>query len=149
MNQENDKAIAIPTKQFFVSMLTRDISLSDAILDLIDNCLDGALRSSPEGNVDYSKYSISITLSADKFCIHDNCGGIPRETAKNYAFKMGREPDDERDSTTETIGMYGVGMKRAIFKMGRDALVRTLCKDDAFEVPISSDWLDKIGRAHV
>ena len=38
-----DQAQASPTKQFFVSMLTRDISLADAILDLVDNCLDGAL----------------------------------------------------------------------------------------------------------
>ena len=41
-NVSADTAAAIPTKQFFVSMLTRDISLADAILDLIDNCLDGA-----------------------------------------------------------------------------------------------------------
>lgn len=38
-----DTAQASPTKQFFVSMLTRDISLADAILDLLDNCLDGAM----------------------------------------------------------------------------------------------------------
>ena len=34
-----------PTKAFFVEMLTRDIELEDAILDLLDNCVDGALRS--------------------------------------------------------------------------------------------------------
>jgi len=39
-----DRAEVSPTKQFFVSMLTRDINLADAILDLLDNCLDGALR---------------------------------------------------------------------------------------------------------
>lgn len=33
--------------------------------------------------------------------------------------------------------MYGVGMKRAIFKMGREALVRTRYGDDTFEVPRS------------
>ena len=55
---------------------------------------------------------------------------------------MGREPDDDRDAEVETIGMYGVGMKRAIFKMGRDSLVRTRFDGDAFEVPISSAWLD-------
>ena len=36
-------ADAMPTKDFFVRMITRDISLEDCILDLIDNCLDGAL----------------------------------------------------------------------------------------------------------
>lgn len=142
MSTEPDKAAAIPTKQFFVSMLTRDISLADAILDLIDNCLDGALRSANGGEVDYSQYLVKVTLTDEEFSIEDNCGGIPREVAKNYAFKMGREPDDQRDSDSETIGMYGVGMKRAIFKMGRSALVKTMHIDDAFEVPITSDWLD-------
>lgn len=140
-----DRAEASPTKQFFVSMLTRDISLADAILDLVDNCLDGALRLADGKEVDYAKHFVNIELAKDSFSIEDNCGGIPREVAKNYAFKMGREPDDDRDSETETIGMYGVGMKRAIFKMGREALVRTRCGKDTFDVPITSGWLDAKG----
>jgi hypothetical protein len=137
-----DRAEASPTKQFFVSMLTRDISLADAILDLVDNCLDGALRLADGSDVDYAQHFVKIEIAKDHFTIADNCGGIPRDVAKNYAFKMGRDPDDDRDSDTETIGMYGVGMKRAIFKMGRNALVRTRCDKDTFEVPITSDWLD-------
>ncbi|HDR9192532.1 ATP-binding protein [Burkholderia vietnamiensis] len=137
-----DQAQASPTKQFFVSMLTRDISLADAILDLLDNCLDGAMRLANGVDVDYAKHFVKIEIAGDHFSITDNCGGIPRDIAKNYAFKMGREPDDDRDSDAETIGMYGVGMKRAIFKMGRNALVRTRYGDDTFEVPITSQWLD-------
>jgi hypothetical protein len=140
-----DRAEASPTKQFFVSMLTRDINLADAILDLLDNCLDGALRLANGNSVDYALHFVRIELTVGRFSIEDNCGGIPREVAKNYAFKMGREPDDERDSDTETIGMYGVGMKRAIFKMGREALVRTRYGNDTFEVPITSAWLNAKG----
>lgn len=142
MKASTDTATAVPTKQFFVSMLTRDIKLEDAILDLIDNCLDGALRLGNGSKPDYARYWVRITLAKDQFLIEDNCGGIPREVAKNYAFKMGREPDDTRDSDTETIGMYGVGMKRAIFKMGRNALVKTRHAEDTYEVPITSAWLD-------
>lgn len=142
MKLSPDTAKAIPTKQFFVSMLTRDISLVDAILDLIDNCLDGALRLGTGDGVDYAKHFVKISLSKEQFCIEDDCGGIPRDVAINYAFKMGREHDDDRDSDAETIGMYGVGMKRAIFKMGKDALVRTRHADDTFEVPITSRWLE-------
>lgn len=140
-----DQAQASPTKRFFVPMLTRDINLADAILGLLDNCLDGALRFADGGNVDYAQHFVKIELAADHFSIEDNCGGIRRKVAKNYAFKTGREPDDDRDSETETIGMYGVGMKRAIFKMGREALVRTRYSDDTFEVPITSAWLDAKG----
>ncbi|PRH82257.1 ATP-binding protein [Arenimonas caeni] len=141
MKLSNDTAKAVPTKQFFVSMLTRDISLDDAILDLIDNCLDGAMRLANGGDVDYGKHHVKIKLSKDLFSIEDNCGGIPREVAINYAFKMGRDADDKRDADTETIGMYGVGMKRALFKMGTDALVKTRHGEDTFEVHIDSNWL--------
>lgn len=142
MKPTADKAQASPTKQFFVSMLTRDISLDDAILDLLDNCLDGALRLAKGEKVDYSKHFVKIELTGERFSMADNCGGIPRDTAIKYAFKMGREIDEKRDSDTETIGMYGVGMKRAIFKMGREALVRTRHQEDSFEVPITSEWLE-------
>lgn len=142
MRPSADIAQATPTKQFFVSMLTRDISLADAILDLVDNCLDGALRLADGNNVNYSKHIVKISLTSSSFSIEDNCGGIPRDIAMNYAFKMGRDLDDTRDAETETIGMYGVGMKRAIFKMGRNAVVKTRNGSDTFEVPISSEWLD-------
>lgn len=38
-------ASAIPHKRFFLEMFTRDISLQDCILDLIDNSVDGIIRS--------------------------------------------------------------------------------------------------------
>lgn len=142
MSDEHDSALAIPTKQFFVSMLTRDISLVDAILDLIDNSLDGALRVANGSEPDYARHFVSIELGENHFLIRDNCGGIPREIARKYAFKMGRDPDDDRDSDAETIGMYGVGMKRAIFKMGRDSSVHTAHDGDDFTVIISPAWLD-------
>jgi hypothetical protein len=142
MRQSGDIAQASPTKQFFVSMLTRDISLADAILDLVDNCLDGALRLADGQHVDYSKHIVKISLTSISFSIVDNCGGIPRDIAMNYAFKMGRDSDDKRDAESETIGMYGIGLKRAIFKMGRNAKVKTRNGSDTFEVPISSEWLN-------
>lgn len=141
MSNNEDRADATPTKQFFVDMLTRDIRLVDAILDLIDNCIDGALRLAGENDVEYSRHVISINVSEDYFSISDDCGGIPREIARKYAFRMGREIDDDRDSSSETIGMYGVGMKRAIFKMGKQANIKTMHLDDCFEVCIDPNWL--------
>src|SRR5260221_2749831 len=106
---------ANPTKRFFVEMLTRDIELQDAILDLLDNCVDGILRSTKDkhGKRDsqpYRGYWARITLNEKKFQIVDNCGGIPLALAKKYAFMMGR-PEDEGDSDVPTVGMYGIGMK--------------------------------------
>ena len=36
------KAAGAPTKEFFVEVLGRDIQLVDAIVDLVDNSVDGA-----------------------------------------------------------------------------------------------------------
>ncbi len=44
-NDHDRSAHANPTKAFFVSMITRDITLEDSILDLIDNSVDSAWMS--------------------------------------------------------------------------------------------------------
>lgn len=66
-----------PTKEFFVEMLTRDIDLTDAILDLLDNCLDGVLRKRGSMDIkrddfDYSGFEANITIEKDCFIIQDN-----------------------------------------------------------------------------
>lgn len=139
-------ASAAPAKRFFVEMLTRDIELQDAILDLLDNCVDGAMRLNKGRKVNskrpYEGYSAWIEFDAEKFTITDNCGGIPLTVAENYAFRMGR-PDANRDPELPTVGVYGIGMKRAIFKMGRSASITSqTIAGEGFEVEISSTWLD-------
>ncbi len=136
-------AIASPTKSFFVSMLTRDIELQDALLDLLDNCVDGIVRSG-SANYDsdhpYDGFEASITLAPDYFTIEDNCGGIPIEVAKKYAFAIGRPAGSEPDDHSATVGMYGIGMKRAIFKIGTEALVESQ-HDTGFIVEFSPSWM--------
>jgi len=39
-----DTVNAAPTKRLFIEMLTRDVSLEDAVLDLIDNAIDSVCR---------------------------------------------------------------------------------------------------------
>jgi hypothetical protein len=132
-----------PTKRFFVSMLTRDIELSDALLDLIDNSIDGATRQL-KGKVKkadaYHGFEARLTLSAKSFDIADNCGGIPKDAIKD-AFLLGR-PKVGKDKGIPTIGVYGIGMKRAIFKIGEEAEVESYADDGAFSVAYTSDWLD-------
>ena len=130
-----------PGKSFFVHMLTRDIALSDAILDLLDNCVDGILRAkiASDGDKPYSNYWAKITIAKDQFILEDNCGGIPWEN-RSYAFKLGR-PADYINSQDSTIGTYGIGMKRAIFKMGENAVIHTKTKTHAYKVSVNKPWL--------
>ncbi|MEL7520297.1 MAG: ATP-binding protein [Cyanobacteria bacterium J06553_1] len=143
---------AAPTKNFFVEMLTRDIDLKDAILDLLDNCIDGIQRTLRDDGRDEDKQELneetpydgfwaSINVSEEGFVIEDNCGGIPLDVAQRYAFRMGKPRDITDDDNIATIGTYGIGMKRAIFKMGQSAEVISQTNEDAFKVLIQPDWL--------
>ena len=127
-------ARAYPTKAFFVNMITRDITLEDSILDLIDNSIDGASKC--EGNprinldneLDLSPYCIAITATPQEFSIVDNCGGMTLDDAVDYAFTFGRRQDEMYSNYS--IGVYGIGMKRAAFKLGRAIDVRSTFIDD-------------------
>lgn len=139
-------ANAAPAKRFFVEMLVRDIELDDAILDLLDNCVDGAMRSNAQARDvaslerPYEGYWAEIELDADRFRIRDNCGGIDVELAKASAFRLGRK-DENLDEDIPTVGLYGIGMKRAIFKLGSSAVVRSAHGSSYFEVAITPEWL--------
>jgi hypothetical protein len=136
-----------PTKRLFVSMLTRDIELDDAILDLLDNCVDGAMRANP-GKIGspspFKGRKAEITLSKERFVIKDNCGGIPPDYIEN-AFSLGR-PSIEMDGDLPTIGMYGIGMKRAIFKMASEATVSSVHKERKVSVKYTETWLDPLNK---
>lgn len=117
MEVQNKKVDASPTKGFFIYMLTRDIDVRPAIVELIDNSIDGAKKIRKDKG--YKGLFIKISMSQDKFIIEDNCGGIDIETAQKYAFQFGRSSDRENDLHGYFTGIFGIGMKRALFKLGK------------------------------
>jgi len=134
---------ASPTKEFFIHMLTRDVLITRAILDLVDNSVDGARRLKPDDN--YSGLRVSIQFSADEFRIEDNCGGIPVDIARDYAFRFGR-PKNAPNTTASSVGQFGVGMKRTFFKLGRYFSVRSNTSTSRFEMAVDvDDWLNQPG----
>ncbi|WP_371180917.1 ATP-binding protein [Xanthomonas sacchari] len=131
---------ASPTKDFFISIITRDISLQDAVKDLVDNCIDGARRLRGEGL--YEGLHVSIEMSKDHFVIADNCGGIPVSVAREYAFRFGRPAG--APTTQGSIGQFGVGMKRSLFKMGNNFEVKSKSLDSEFELSVNvHEWRAK------
>ncbi|HVY39527.1 MAG TPA: ATP-binding protein [Polyangia bacterium] len=121
---------AEPTKEFFISMLSKDIGLIPAIIDLIDNSLDGALRLKEERSFD--GLHVNVDFSPSKFSISDNCGGIPVDIARNYAFCFGRP--DGMPPTEHSMGQFGVGMKRALFKLGNLFTIDSTTATSHFQV---------------
>lgn len=126
-----------PTKEFFVEMLTRDVPLDIAILDLVDNSIDGAKRL--RGQDAFDDLEVDIQFGQGHFSITDNCGGIPFELAKNYAFRFGRPKDTP--ALKHSVGRFGVGMKRALFKIGAEFTVSTRSELESYNIVVKvSEW---------
>ena len=154
---END-VDASPTKAFFVEMLTRDIELKDAVLDLLDNCLDGVMRTiggrkasakAKRSETPYAGFHAEIEFDKDHFRITDDCGGMDKETLEKKAFRLGRPKLDPATKSLPTVGLYGIGMKRAIFKMGSSCVVTTRYGDKAYQVIITPEWLQDDKQWHL
>ena len=127
-----------PTKKFFIEMITRDISIEDAIIDLLDNSIDGANNVNPD---DYSGLEIELNVNSEEFSIKDNCGGFSLETAQKYAFRFGRP--DEAPKVNNTVGRFGIGMKRSLFKIGKNFIVESESAKDHFKVEVNVDEWSK------
>lgn len=139
MERELYKADANPTKDFFIYMITRDIETKAAIVELIDNSIDGARKI--RNNGDYSGLKIDISFDKDCFKITDNCGGFDVDTAVKYAFKFGRPGNREKEKGLFT-GLFGIGMKRALFKLGNKFTVTSTTKKTHFRVEVDVDeWI--------
>src|SRR5690606_8396757 len=97
-----------------------------------------------DDQTDLSAFKISIRIEEDCFEISDNCGSITLDDAVDYAFTFGRKDDAETENFS--IGVYGIGMKRAVFKLGSQIDIRSTYEADgspsSFRVPINvEDWL--------
>lgn len=134
------KTSARPTKNFFVNLFTKDIDLEGAIFDLIDNSIDGAARNASNVKSDkkYSGKWINILISGNTFSITDNCGGIP-ENLIPYAFRFGR-PEERPEEPTDTVGIYGIGMKRSMYRMGTSGRVVSRNAKREYKVHFSEEW---------
>jgi len=148
-------ALALPRKKFFLEMFTRDISLHECILDLIDNSIDGFIRSrhvnldashliattaTPEGEA-IQKGRIEIICSPNRFIIRDNCGGITRSEAEGEVFNFGHSGTT---APATQLGAYGIGLKRAIFKIGDHFEMTSQTATEGFSVKVDVDnWSDR------
>lgn len=123
---------AFPAKSFFIRSLVKDIDLIDAVLDLVDNSIDNHIRNNLK-----ERKNIYISLSETKFVIEDNCGGIRRDKVAEEVFRFGKISDEK----AKTIGVFGIGLKRAFFKMGTNILLESDDGNDFFSVNIGKEWL--------
>jgi hypothetical protein len=80
--------------------------------------------------------AISILISPEIFQIIDFCGGISIKRAKEEVFRFGRS-----SSFPSVLGVYGIGLKRAIFKIGKKIRIESRTPQEGFIVDIDvENW---------
>lgn len=129
---KNETVNASPTKRFFIAVLIKDINFLDAIVELVDNSVDSARTESGTANI--SSKIIEIAYDKKQFSIKDNAAGISIDKAKNYVFRFGRPPN--APPTPGSVGEFGVGMKRALFKIDRHFEVESWTKTEHVRVVV-------------
>jgi hypothetical protein len=147
---------AEPSKAFFIDMLTRDIGIIECLFDLIDNALDKAVtrsganvmsileRDNGSRAVRVTDSKIAISYTQSEFTIVDTCGGISIDEAVNDVFRLGGEIGSHGGGMR--LSVYGIGMKRAMFKLGKLVTVESWTDDEYFKVDIDVDtWKDEAG----
>lgn len=146
-------ADASPEKRLFVSLITRDIPLVAAFLDLIDNSVNAAiepfsaqLKTAP----DYlsvlhdeeitPKVLISLDISDARVVIRDDATGISAKVAEHHVFKFGRAEGEAHEH--DRLSVYGIGLKRAIFKLGNLITIKSDHVAGGFDMKLNvASWL--------
>lgn len=140
-------ADASPEKRLFIGLLTRDIPMAAAFLDLIDNSINAAVEIFSEKLKTADDYlavfaddtikptiNIDLNISQNKVEISDTAKGISAETAQSHVFKFGR-PKEERHPE-DRLSVYGIGLKRAMFKLGNKIVMRSDHVDGGFDLDL-------------
>lgn len=134
MKQQVGTLDAIPAKRMFLSIIA-DYDLNKSICELIDNAFDVWTRNNRVGPI-----CIDVDLDQDerKITVTDNAGGIPPAELRNIVGpgQSGSSPEDE------TIGIFGVGTKRAVVALARQVRVSTRFRDDkTYQIEFDDSWL--------
>lgn len=146
------EAQASPEKRLFISLLTRDIPLVAAFLDLLDNSINAAVEPSAKRLETAEGYmavfqddsvtpnvDIRLQVSGERVEIVDTATGISAETARQHVFKFGRAADDSHEG--DRLSVYGIGLKRAIFKLGNKITMSSDHIDGGFDLKLDvSVW---------
>ncbi|MFB6414387.1 ATP-binding protein [Bradyrhizobium tunisiense] len=135
MKRQVGKLDAVPSKRLFLSIIA-DYDLNKSICELVDNGFDVWTRAGRE-----SAINIKLTLNEDQGTIRveDDAGGLARDELR---FIVGPGQSGS-SSTDETIGIFGVGTKRAVVALAEDIRIRTRYgAGETYQVEFDETWLN-------
>ena len=148
MNNSDKMIETSPRKDFFISLITRDIQLNNCILDLIDNSVDWIIKlnkvdlsnflNSKIDNSSLSNFFIKININKDIFSISDNWSWITEEILRKYAFRFWALESDA-DRNYNSLWAFWIWMKRAFFKIWKKIKINKKTNNATITVNLDVD----------
>jgi len=134
MKKEIDTLDATPSKRLFLSIIA-DYDLNKSICELIDNGIDVWIRRNKLKSI---TINISLDTKQQTIVVEDNAGGLPKSELR-YIVGPGQTGTNP---TEETIGIFGVGTKRAVVALAQDIKIKTrYMRDKTYQVEFDDDWI--------
>ena len=102
-------------------------------LDVSEHLIAGTKAKKINGRID-------VSFSAARFEVKDNCGGVSIAEATDQIFLLGNPADGGHEAG---LGVYGIGMKRAFFKIGKTISFQSHTTTEELRIDINVDnWKD-------
>lgn len=124
-----------PTKKYLVGGITKDVTIEACIFDLIDNSIDAFPKKKDQLISDYEDYSIELLINEKSFSIKDCGHGIDRELLIKDTLRFGSQTNHHNSS----IGFFGIGLNRALFKLGKNIKIVTETINERSSININAD----------
>lgn len=134
MKKEIDTLDATPSKRIFHSIIA-DYDLNRSICELVDNGIDVWVREGKKKNI-----AVKIFLNKEQqtITVEDNAGGL-KKSELSFIVGPGQTGSNLID---ETIGIFGVGTKRAVVALAQDIKIKTRYpREKGHQVEFDDSWL--------
>ncbi|OYX27676.1 MAG: hypothetical protein B7Z06_03795, partial [Flavobacteriales bacterium 32-35-8] len=134
MKKNQSTILAIPSKRLYQSIIA-DYSPELAICELIDNSIDLWIK---EGKINDLHIQVDIDTLQQTICVKDNAGGI-KESEIKLIIAPGFSSNTAYD---ETIGVFGVGSKRAVVALSQEIKIKTRYKNEkTLVIEYDDNWI--------
>lgn len=124
-----------PDKRMYWSIIS-DYDLKTGICELIDNAIDLWMSVKPRPSL---KIELILDVERQLIQINDNAGGVREEDLRLLI-----APGASRNSPeAQTIGIFGVGSKRAAVALAESILIKTRSLNSpSYQIDITKEWLE-------
>lgn len=130
-----------PSKETYESV-SSDVNRITAIQELVDNAIDNWERENERETE--AKIQIEFLPEKEELVVRDNTGGVrPEEIPMLFALGQSAKGD-----IPGSIGAYGIGGKKAIVYLGKEAVIKSRHKESEFGVgyTVDEEWLREEGN---